>query len=131
MLHVIMYHYVRDLPRTDYPKIKGMLLDDFRQQVLDLSEQYEMASAEACLSYLRGEYKPKHDLCLLTFDDGLKEHYREVTPILEENNVQGVFHIITACAEENVVVPVHMNHFLMASLDFATYSRELMDCLGR
>ncbi|MGA2713513.1 MAG: polysaccharide deacetylase family protein [Bryobacteraceae bacterium] len=130
MLHIVMYHYVRDLPRTDYPRIKGMLLDDFRRQVDDLSEQFEMPSVEACISYLRGGYKPRRDLCLLTFDDGLKEHYREVTPILHERGIEGIFHVITACSEEKVVVPVHMNHFLMADLDFETYRRELMNHLA-
>ena len=129
MLNVVMYHYVRDLPRTEYPRIKGMLLDDFRQQVRDLSEQFEMPSLEACISYLRGNYKPKRELCLLTFDDGLKEHYRDVTPFLEEQGISGVFHIISACAEDKVVVPVHMNHFLMASLDFETYREALMGCI--
>ena len=131
MLHIVMYHYVRDLPRTDYPRIKGMLLDDFRQQVLDLSANFEMPPVEACISYLRGDYKPSRDLCLLTFDDGLKEHYREVTPILYEQGLQGVFHVITACSDEKVVVPVHMNHFLMAALDFDTYQRELMKYLAQ
>ena len=130
MLHIVMYHYVRDLPRTDYPRIKGMLLDDFRRQVDELSEQFEMPSVEACLSYLRGEYQPRRELCLLTFDDGLKEHYREVTPILAERGLEGVFHVITACSEDRVVVPVHMNHFLMAALDFETYRGELMKHLA-
>lgn len=130
MLHIVMYHYVRDLPRTRFPKIKGMLLDDFRQQVAELSEQFEMPSVDACLSYLRGDYKPRRDLCLLTFDDGLKEHYREVTPILHKRRIEGVFHAITACSGGKTVVPVHMNHFLMAELDFDTYRKELLDELG-
>ncbi len=49
MLHIVMYHYVRDLPRTRFPQIKGMLLDEFRQQVIDLAEQFEMPSFEACV----------------------------------------------------------------------------------
>ncbi len=130
MLNIVMYHYVRDLPRTKYPQIKGMLLDDFREQVRDLSEQFEMPSIEACISYLRGEYQPKRELCLLTFDDGLKEHYREVTPILQEQGVPGVFHLITACTNDKAVVPVHMNHFLMAALDFDTYRSELTNYIG-
>jgi peptidoglycan/xylan/chitin deacetylase (PgdA/CDA1 family) len=116
-----MYHYVRDLPRTAYPRIKGMLLDDFRLQVKAFAGSFEMVSLEAALAYLRGEYQPKRDLCLLTFDDGLKEHYSEATPILHELGIQGIFHMITGCLEDRAVAPVHMNHFLMAALDFAEY----------
>jgi peptidoglycan/xylan/chitin deacetylase (PgdA/CDA1 family) len=129
MLHIVMYHYVRDLPRTRYPRIKGMLLNDFDQQVRALSDEFEMASIESCLEYLSGRYSPRRDLCLLTFDDGLKEHFRDVTPILADRGIQGVFSVVTSCLEEHRVVPVHMNHFLMAELDFAEYRSALMDAL--
>lgn len=116
-----MYHYVRDLPRTRFPRIKGMLLDNFRAQVRDLVQHYEMATLESALAFLSGQYEPRRDLCLLTFDDGLKEHYSEVTSILHEHDIQGLFFIITSCPEEHRVVSVHKNHFLMASMSFDRY----------
>ncbi len=121
LLHVATYHYVRDLPRTRFPKIKGMLLDDFRNQVKALSDDYEMATLESAVAFLTGKYAPSRDLCLMTFDDGLREHYAEVTPILAEHHLQGLFFLISACMEDGVVAPVHMNHFLMAHLGFETY----------
>src|SRR5215472_11211452 len=93
-LRVVMYHYVRDLPRTQFPRLKGILLEDFRHQVNELSSQYEMASVESALDFMTGEYRPRRDLCLLTFDDGLKEHYTDVTPILAEKRIRGVFFLI-------------------------------------
>lgn len=120
-LRVVMYHYVRDLPNTSFPRIKGMLTSDFAKQVKDLKERYEMATMESALAFLTGGYQPSRDLCLLTFDDGLKEHYAECTPILAENKVQGLFFLITECMEDKRVAPVHMNHFLMASLEFGEY----------
>jgi peptidoglycan/xylan/chitin deacetylase (PgdA/CDA1 family) len=122
ILRVVMYHYVRDLPRTPFPKLKGMLLDDFRTQVSELSSQFEMASVESAMDFLSGEYRPRRDLCLLTFDDGLKEHYADVTPILHEKRIRGVFFLITQCLEEKKVAAVHMNHFLMAHLEFEDYA---------
>ena len=129
VLRVVMYHYVRDLPNTPFPRIKGMLLDDFRTQVNDLKSRYEMATLESALAYLNGTYAPNRDMCLLTFDDGLKEHFREVTPILADAHVQGVFFLITGCLEDQTVAPVHMNHFLMASLDFDSYRRAFLERL--
>jgi peptidoglycan/xylan/chitin deacetylase (PgdA/CDA1 family) len=120
-LQVVMYHYIRDLPNTPFPRIKGMLLSDFQKQVKALCASYEMATLESTLAFLRGAYVPRRDLCLLTFDDGLKEHYTDVTPLLAEAGVQGIFFPITECLEDGTVASVHMNHFLMASLDFATY----------
>jgi len=121
-LRVVMYHYVRDLPRTPYPRLKGMMLDDFRHQVAELSSCYEMASLESAQDFMTGEYRPRRDLCLLTFDDGLKEHFTDVTPILAEKRIRGVFFLITSCVEERKVAAVHMNHFLMAALDFEEYA---------
>jgi len=122
ILRVVMYHYVRDLSNTPFPKLKGMLLEDFRHQVAELSQQFEMASVESAMDFLSGEYRPRRDLCLLTFDDGLKEHYADVTPILHEKRIRGVFFLITECLEDKKVAPVHMNHFLMASMEFEDYA---------
>jgi peptidoglycan/xylan/chitin deacetylase (PgdA/CDA1 family) len=120
-LHVATYHYVRDLPRTRFPQIKGMLLDDFRRQAKALPDVYEMATLESAIEFLEGKYTPRRDLCLMTFDDGLREHYADVTPILAEEEIQGLFFLISGCLEDGVVAPVHMNHFLMAHLGFDEY----------
>jgi peptidoglycan/xylan/chitin deacetylase (PgdA/CDA1 family) len=121
VLHVVMYHYVRDLPNTPWPRLKGMLTSTFRQQLSALREHYELATLETALAFMQGAYIPRRDLCLLTFDDGLKEHYTEVTPLLVEHGIQGVFFLITSCVQEQHVASVHMNHVLMAALDFAEY----------
>jgi peptidoglycan/xylan/chitin deacetylase (PgdA/CDA1 family) len=119
-LHVVMYHYVRDLARTRWPKIHALPLEDFRRQVSMLTDVYEMATLESALAFLEGRYRPSRSLCLLTFDDGLKEHYAEVTPILHDSGVQGVFMVQTS-GPEGRVAAVHKNHFLLASLEFAEY----------
>jgi peptidoglycan/xylan/chitin deacetylase (PgdA/CDA1 family) len=128
-LYVSTYHYVRDLPRTRFRRIKGMLLDDFCQQVKSLPDAFEMATVNSALEFLNGTYHPRRDLCLMTFDDGLKEHYADVTPILEDNGIQGVFFLITSCLEEHRVVPVHMNHFLTAGLGFERYRAMFMEVI--
>jgi peptidoglycan/xylan/chitin deacetylase (PgdA/CDA1 family) len=129
-LRIVAYHYVRDLPRTRFPAIKGILVDHFRAQVDRLCECHEMATLESAQAFLAGDYEPKRDLCLLTFDDGLKEHYTEVTPILSERNIEGQFFLPTVCIEEHRVVMVHKNHFLMASLGFDDYQDCFMSVLA-
>lgn len=123
-LHIVMYHYVRDLPRTRFPRIRGMSVDGFRRQLDAFRHNFEMATLESALSFVAGQYRPDQDLCLLTFDDGLREHYTDVLPILAEHRIQGIFGIITGCVEEHCVAPVHMNHFLAAHLDFESYSAQ-------
>ncbi|MFN2513856.1 MAG: polysaccharide deacetylase family protein [Pyrinomonadaceae bacterium] len=128
-LIVVAYHYVRDLPRTRFPRIRGMLTDNFRRQVSLLSERYEMATLEAALAFLGGGYQPARDLCLLTFDDGLKDHYSDVLPVLAERHIQALFFVPTACLE-GLVASVHKNHFLMAALDFKEYRQAFLGRLA-
>lgn len=120
-LTAVTYHYVRDLPRTRFPRLKGLSIDAFRQQLLSLSERFEMATLETALAFLDGRYQSNRDLCLLTFDDGLKEHFATVAPILAERSLQGLFFVPTVGIEEGRVLAVHKNHFLMAAVDFAEY----------
>ena len=123
----ITYHYVRDLPRTRFPQIKGRLIEDFVQQVDELSQRFEMATLESALAFLAGDYVPTRDLCLLVFDDGLKDHFTNVTPVLAERGIQGQFFITTACVEEQRVLSVHKNHFLMAAMDFDDYRHRFLE----
>ena len=129
-LQVVMYHYIRDLPNTSYPKINGMLTRDFREQLAALQSRYEMGTLESALDFMCGAYRPQRDLCLLTFDDGLKEHYAEITPILIDRGVQGVFFVITSCLDGASVAPVHLNHFLMATMDFEAYRNAFLERLN-
>jgi peptidoglycan/xylan/chitin deacetylase (PgdA/CDA1 family) len=121
-----MYHYVRNLPHTPYPRIKGLLVDEFRSQIQWLSSEFEMATLDSALEFLGGRYTPRRQMCMLTFDDGLKEHFTEVMPILAERRIQGIFGIITSCVHEHRVASVHMNHFLTAALDFDEYQASFL-----
>jgi len=120
-LWAVAYHYVRDLPRTRFPGIKGKLTGDFEAQVDWLSERCEMATLQSAMDFLAGRYQPERDLCLLTFDDGLKDHHANVLPLLAGRNIQGLFFLTTVCLEEHRVLPIHKNHFLMAGMVFDEY----------
>jgi peptidoglycan/xylan/chitin deacetylase (PgdA/CDA1 family) len=128
VLHVLAYHYVRQLPDTPYPRLKGMLASDFERQLDRLAARFEIASMESALAFLDGTYVPRRDLCLLTFDDGLRDHYEEVLPRLVKRGLEGAFFVITSCIEGHVA-SVHKNHFLMAALDPQAYRRRVMERL--
>jgi len=52
---------------------------------------------------------------LLTFDDGYKDHYTYVLPVLLENNIQGSFYIPTKCFQDKKVLDVNKIHFILES----------------
>jgi peptidoglycan/xylan/chitin deacetylase (PgdA/CDA1 family) len=121
-LEVVTYHYVRDLPKSRFPEIKGLQIERFIKQVEGLRQKYEMATLESALAFLDGKYEPKRDLCLLTFDDGLREHFTDVTPILAKHGIQGLFFVTTACPNGRMV-SVHKNHVLMAGVKLSEYRK--------
>lgn len=126
-LFVVMHHYVRDCAGTAFPGLKAMSIDAFRAEVRWLCEKLEMASLESALAFLEGRYRPRKDLCLLTFDDGLKDHFAHVLPILSERGIQGLFGIMTGYVEKKAIAPVHKNHLLAATLDSDVYRAAFMN----
>lgn len=124
-LVAIVYHYVRDPTTSRFPRIKGMTPFEFRNQIAQLRRCYEMATLESAMAFLAGRYSPRRSLCLLTFDDGLKEHAREVLEILTGTGLYGVFFVTTACLD-GAVASVHKNHHLMAWLGFDNYREAVM-----
>lgn len=127
-LVVVVYHYVRDPGTALYPRINGLTVAQFAAQVAALQERYEMATLDSALGFLDGERRNGRSLCLLTFDDGLKEHAYNVVPILGRAGIQGVFFATTSCLAGQVA-SVHKNHHLMAALGFEQYRHLVMERL--
>ena len=89
---IITYHYVRNLVLSRYPKIRGLLTIEFKEQVALLKKHYTFVNVMDCINatYNKNSYLP-HNAILLTFDDGYLDHYTDVFPILEEHRIQGCF----------------------------------------
>lgn len=120
-----MYHYVRNAWETKFPGIHGENEAQFIEQVKFLKNRFHMLNAEELLMFLDGELKLDRDACVLTFDDGLKEHANFVTDVLHEHKIQGQFFIPTAGLSERYVLPVHKNHFLLAYLPIEEYTQRV------
>ena len=114
---IVMYHYVRDLPNTIYPNIKGRLTIDFVKQLEFIQKNYSIISLRQYLEFLTLGKKIPAKTCLLTFDDGLRDHYQNVFPILKRAGIKATFFIPTGTLLNKVVLPVHKLHFLLATMD--------------
>ena len=115
MLTIIMYHYVRDLPRTRYPRIKGLLTEKFEGQLDYITKHYTVCSLGQIISAIRGEDRLPSNSCLLTFDDGFIDHYLTVFPRLEERGIVGSFYPPARAVGEHKVLHVHKIQFILAS----------------
>ncbi len=114
---VVMYHYVRDLKNSRYPNIKGLDIEKFKKQIKFFKENYNFVRIEDLIEYYKNPKKKElpEKAILLTFDDGYKDHYNYVLPVLLENNIQGSFYIPTKCFQDKKVLDVNKIHFILES----------------
>lgn len=101
---ILMYHYVGDLPENADVYRVGLTIsrDVFQAHVQYLAEnRYETITLyELELALMLGIALPERPV-ILTFDDGYLDHFQNVFPILQSQNMTGTFFIITAFADEN------------------------------
>ena len=112
-----MYHYVRDLKYSRYPEIKGLDIDLFKEQMLYIMKHYEVVRMEEIIEAVsKGKNLPNNSL-LLTFDDGYRDHFEFVFPILDELKIQGSFFPPAKAIKEHQVLDVNKIHFVLASIE--------------
>jgi len=116
-LTVMMYHYVRD--RGDQAEAgsgsPGMSVRAFEAQLDDLSKLHTFVTwPEVRAALEEGKSLPR-SACLLTFDDGVRDHYLNVFRILRGRNISGVFFALARHEADGLVLG-HKIHFLLAKL---------------
>ena len=114
-LLVVMYHYVRNVVGTVLSRLPTLPVAKFEWQIERLKKEYDMVSlADVCRS-LDGASELPPRACLLSFDDGLKEHFTTVYPILKRHKISGAFFPITNTFEGKVA-DAHKIHLLLVKL---------------
>ncbi len=93
---VVSYHYVRDASVTVFPHLRSLHPADFEQQIATLERNSAIVDYDEFLAALDGEASLSSPSALLTFDDGLIDHYQTVFPQLAARGYRGVFFISPA-----------------------------------
>ncbi|MET3535971.1 polysaccharide deacetylase family protein [Chryseobacterium limigenitum] len=62
----------------------------FEQDLDYLSKYFQFVNWEEFKDFIKGNFKPKKKIALLTFDDGFREFYDVVVPILERKGIYAV-----------------------------------------
>ncbi|OFW36151.1 MAG: hypothetical protein A3F70_00815 [Acidobacteria bacterium RIFCSPLOWO2_12_FULL_67_14] len=124
---IVMYHYVRDTTATSFPDIRALPPQLLAQQ-LDWLQQHYTVIDQAALEAAACRHAPlPPDAALLTFDDGLVDHYRTVFPLLRARGLRGTFFIAEdACAPAPRLLAVHKVHFLLAYLGAEAFGRAVL-----
>lgn len=115
-LHIVMYHYTRDLKNSRYPGIKGMDAELFRNQLEFFKENFNVITMQQAIEAWNDENASLPDNpMLLTFDDGYIDNYTVAMPILKQFGMQGSFFIPGKPFTENVLLDVNKIHFILAA----------------
>jgi peptidoglycan/xylan/chitin deacetylase (PgdA/CDA1 family) len=116
-LTTMMYHYVRD-QGDDVEAgsgIPGMSVRVFENQLDELSRQHTFVTWPEVRMALLTEKPLPTSPCLLTFDDGVLDHYFHVFKILHKRNLSGLFFVLDRPENAGLTLP-HKIHFLLAKL---------------
>ena len=114
---IIMYHYVRDLDQSRYPNIKGLSVELFKQQLQYLMKYYKIIKMEDLIEAIKSNKELSDNSLLLTFDDGYRDHFEFVFPLLIESGIQGSFFPSAQAIQGHRVLDVNKIHFILASLE--------------
>ena len=87
---IVYYHMVTDVKHDYYFGNKSINKKEFYNHMIFLKQRYEVISLKEAL------YKIKHKKTLdnklvITFDDGFKENYSTIAPILDEMKIPATF----------------------------------------
>lgn len=130
-LTIVMYHYVRPIKDSEYPEIKGLELDLFKEQLDFFQDNFNVVTMESVIDSLNGKCKLPEKPMLLTFDDGYKDHYEYVFPELKKRGMQGSFYVPSGILKNKKVLDVNKIHFILACSEIDDLLQEVKGMLEK
>lgn len=128
-LFICMYHYIRDLKHSRYPKIKGLDVDLFCKQIMFFKANFNVVRMEQVFAAIEEGVQLPENPILLTFDDGYIDHYTFAAPILEDNGLQGSFFIPAKAFSTHQLLDVNKIHYILASAEIKNLVEDLFQRL--
>lgn len=114
-LTVMMYHYVRD-PGDEAEAgsgIPGLSVRTFETQLDELARKHTFVTWPDVRKAIEEDRPLPDSACLLTFDDGMRDHYLNVYRVLNRRGISGLFFVMDR-ANANGLTLGHKIHFLLA-----------------
>jgi peptidoglycan/xylan/chitin deacetylase (PgdA/CDA1 family) len=86
-----MYHYVKNYDDKKTFNLKALDIKKFEEQVIYFKKKYTVLNNNEFCEILYSKKIPKKPCVLLTFDDGYKDHYDNVHPLLLKHKLKAIF----------------------------------------
>ncbi|HUE98511.1 MAG TPA: polysaccharide deacetylase family protein [Anaerolineales bacterium] len=130
-LTVMMYHYIRDPgdAAEAWSGISGMSVKDFESQLDALAKEHTFVTWLDVRMALQEDKPLPGSACLLTFDDGICDHYLNVYKILRRRNLSGLFFVLDR-SEDGGLTLAHKIHFLLAKLGLSDFREAIWQKLN-
>ncbi len=112
-LNIIMYHYVRESKKSKFPNIKSLELKEFQNQLDFLKKKFKILNYQDFI-YFSQQKKIPTNSCMLTFDDGYKDHIRYVLPELIKRKISGFFFPSAKVIMENSILDINLIHLILS-----------------
>jgi peptidoglycan/xylan/chitin deacetylase (PgdA/CDA1 family) len=125
----VMYHYVREAgarPQVGYRSLDPVT---FEAQLDSLCRARTPVGWPAIRDALEGRRALPPDAVVLTFDDGLADHHREVLPRLAARGLPGVFFVLARTPEDGLALG-HKIHVLGAAIGGAALRNAVTERLS-
>jgi peptidoglycan/xylan/chitin deacetylase (PgdA/CDA1 family) len=123
----IMYHYVREF-NPEFPEMKFLHINSFRKQLDYFQSKYHILHPVEFANSVINKKVPNG--IILTFDDGLKDHFDYVVPELVKRNLSAIFYISSKNYTDNVVLNVHRLHLLLAKFGGEEIYKSLLELVS-
>jgi len=113
-MKAITYHYIREKD-LDFPNIVYLHSKNFYKQIDFFDYKYGLISKENFISSLKKGVSGSNEI-ILTFDDGLSDHYFNVFKHLVNKETWGIFYISTGPYTDCKLLDVHRIHVILSNL---------------
>lgn len=129
----LCYHYVRPKDDDCFPDLLGTGEDIFKEHIHMLKQNYQIVNLQDVCRFYSGHTVPISNMTglLLTFDDGLADHYLAAS-VLAKQGLSGVFFIPTCILMDKLPPNPTIIHYCLAKyrLDrfLAAYRDALEEC---
>lgn len=125
MIKSFMYHDIRDNKNSNFDNrynLKSFMnINDFKNQLKYLKNNFNIINSSEIQDCLNS----KHDHALLTFDDGLFDHFH-VGEILSDMKISGTFFIPTQSVRDRVVMRSHKIQFILSCSDEKKLTNQIL-----
>ena len=106
-----MYHYIRK-KNEELPFFKFLNIQNFKKQLDYFDEKNSFMTKDEFYEVIIDK-KYLNNKIILTFDDGLIDHYDYVLPELKKRNLWGMFFIPSGQYKKKELLHPHRIHFLL------------------